>query len=78
MDRLCSICGREIQGGSERVDGALACWGCARLARWRINHPGEPDPWWADDSLPIPERLKLEPLREYAFKRARSRKLWTR
>ncbi len=68
-DRVCSICSLEIEGTGDRLEGVPNHWECARLARWRINHPGEPDPWWADPRLPIPERLKLEPLRTFAMRR---------
>jgi hypothetical protein len=65
------MCGREIEGHGERIDGVLYHWGCARLARWRINHPGESDPFWADPSLPLPEKFRLEPVRDFAFRRLR-------
>jgi len=62
-----------IQG--EKVEGKLLCWHCARRARWRLNNPGEPDPFWATGG-PIPERYKLESLKDFAMRHMKNRPRW--
>ena len=74
--RKCADCGRglgPIQG--EPFGEALLCWHCARKARWRDNHPGEPDPFWMTGG-PIPERFKLKSLREFAREHMINRPRW--